>query len=163
MREERIGLAERPVLLPLHDDVADAGDDRRHERDRFRVEVRDAGGQLAQHDGREPRPLRRFLDDGLDPGVDLLFRGAGAVGNRPRPAADGSEHVAEDLVVELELAAEVVVDHRLVDAGFEGDAVDAGSLEPAGGEFRSGGGKNAGPRVARRLTSGHSGVNQPVS
>ena len=62
--------------------------------------------------------------------------------------ADGGEHVAEDLAIEPGLAAEVVVDHRLVQARGVGDAIDAGAGEPVRGEGGGGGGKDA---VARGI------------
>ena len=48
---------------------------------RVGVEVRAPDGELAQHDRREPRPGGGFLDDGGDPGVELVLGGAGAVGD----------------------------------------------------------------------------------
>ena len=57
--------------------------------------------------------------------------------------ADEGEHLAEQGAVERALALEVVVDHRLVDAGAAGDAIDAGAAEPALGELEGGGGEDA--------------------
>ena len=45
--------------------------------------------------------------------------------------------------VERALAREVVVDHRLVDRGAAGDAIDAGAGEAARGELARGGGEDA--------------------
>ena len=56
----------------------------------------------------------------------------------------------EDLAVERRLAAEVVVDHRLVDAGGAGDAVDVGAGVAAGGELGGGGGEHAGAGIDGR-------------
>ncbi len=67
--------------------------------------------------------------------------------------ADGAEHVAKNLAVELGLVAEVVVDHRLVQAGGVGDAVDAGAGKAVRGKGGGGGGKHAiagGIRLRRR-------------
>ena len=58
--------------------------------------------------------------------------------------ADGAEHVAQHLEVERALAAEVVVEHRLVDARLGGDAVHAGGVEAALGELLGGGRENGG-------------------
>ena len=108
------------------------------------VEVRRPGGQLAQHDGREPRAGRRFLDQGADPRVELVLGGAGAVGDGADAHADGANHVADDFGVELALAAEVVVEHRLVDPGPGGDALGAGGLVAALGELVRGGAEDRG-------------------
>ena len=80
-----------------------------------------------------------FLDERGDPGVEFRLRRTVAVGNRTRAGAYCAEHVLEDFAVEVRLAAEVVVNHRLVDAGFLGDAVDAGGGIAALGEFGGGG------------------------
>ena len=53
------------------------------------------------------------------------------------------EDLAEQGAIERLLAAEVVVQHRLVDAGAAGDAVDAGAGIAAFGELESGGGEDA--------------------
>ena len=52
-----------------------------------------------------------------------------------------AEHVAHDLAIERELVGEVVVDHRLVDAGGARDVVDADAGEAVAGE-RFGGGRH---------------------
>ena len=48
---------------------------------------------------------------------------------------DGADHVANHFEVEVALTAEVVVEHRLVDAGAGGDAIGAGGVVAALGEF----------------------------
>ncbi len=144
VRQQRVGVAEHAVALALHDDVAHRGEDRVHHADRLGIEMRSAGRDLAQHDGREPGAGAGLLDDGDDPGVELVFGGAGAVGDGAGAGADGAEHVAEHLDVEPELAAVVVVDHRLVDARLRGDAVDAGGVVAALGELAGGGGEDGG-------------------
>ena len=50
---------------------------------------------------------------------------------------------AQERAVERLLAAEVVVEHRLVDAGAAGDAVHAGAGVAALGELERGGGEDA--------------------
>ena len=62
-------------------------------------------------------------------------------------APDGAHHVADDLGVERALAAEVVVEHRLVDAGAGGDAVGAGGVVAALGEFVRRGAEDGGAGV----------------
>ena len=78
-----------------------------------------------------------------DPGVELVLGRAGTVGDGADPGADRAKHVAQHLEVQPELAAVVVVDHRLVDARPGGDAVHAGGVEPALGELVGGGAKMA--------------------
>ena len=101
-----------------------------------------AFGDLAEPDRREVRPRLGLGGDGLDEA-----RGSSRPAGAPARAtsrdarADGAEHVAEDLAVERRLAVEVVVDHRLVDAGGGGDAVDVGAGKAAGGELGGGGGE----------------------
>ena len=51
--------------------------------------------------------------------------------------------LADDRGVEGALVREVVVDHRLVDAGAAGDAVHGGRGEPARAELVGGGGEDA--------------------
>ena len=70
---------------------------------------------------------------------EALVGGVGPVGDLADQGADGAEHVADDLAVEGELVLEVVVNHRLVDAGGVGDVVDADAVEAAGGEELRGG------------------------
>ena len=50
---------------------------------------------------------------------------------------------AQQRAVQRLLAAEVVVEHRLVDAGAAGDAIDAGAGVAARGELDGGGGQDA--------------------
>ena len=71
----------------------------------------------------------------FDEAADLVGRVCGGSRRAGDADGDGLEHVAEDLAIERGLAAEVVVDHRLVDARGAGDAIDAGAGEPAGGEL----------------------------
>ena len=49
--------------------------------------------------------------------------------------AERAELLAQNGEVQRGLAAEVVVEHRLVDAGAAGDAIDLGAVEAAGGEL----------------------------
>ena len=80
--------------------------------------------------------------------------GDGASAMSATRRADGPEHVADDLAVEGELVGEVVVDHRLVDAGGVGDVVDADAVEAAGGEELGGGGEDGLAGVAGRGCGG---------
>ena len=76
-----------------------------------------------------------------------------------RPAASASATTGEafgesldadghDLAVQRQLAAEVVVEERLVDARAAGDAIDAGGGEAAVREFVGGGAEDRRPLVA---------------
>jgi hypothetical protein len=56
----------------------------------------------------------------------------------------------------------VVVDHRLVDAGLPGDAVDAGGGKSALGELGGGRPEDELSGIAGGAAAGHD-VNQPVS
>jgi hypothetical protein len=160
VRQERIGLPECLFTLSLHDDVLERGIDRVHHAEGVAVDVRRAGGELPQHDGREPRACRRLLDDSQDPGIELVLGGAGTVGNGARARPDRAEHAAEHLDVQPQLAAVVVVEHRLVDMRLRGDAVDAGGVVAALGELERGGPDDGGRGLG---AAGTSAVNQPVS
>jgi hypothetical protein len=162
VREQRIGIAEGAILLALHDDVAHGGIDDVHHAERVGIEMGAAGGDLTQHDGREPRAGAGLFGDGGDPGVELVLRGAGAVGNGTGADADGAEHIAQHFHVEAVLAAVVVVDHRLVDLGLDGDAIDARAVVAAFGELASGGGKDGGLRRPGRAWAS-AFINQLVS
>src|SRR5262249_46094452 len=120
------------------------------------VEMGAPFGDLPEPDGREMGPGLGFDGNRLDEGANLVDRVALGAGHRVNAAADGLEHVAEDFSVEGGLAGEVVVDHRLVQAGGAGDAVDAGAGEAAGGELRGGGGEDpvAGADAGSRRRSG---------
>ena len=85
---------------------------------------------------------------GVDEGAHLVARRQVGGGDGAGAGTHGGEHVAQDLAVEAGLAAEVVVDHRLVQAGGVGDAVDARAGEAVGGEGGGGGGEEA---VARGI------------
>ena len=65
-------------------------------------------------------------------------------------AADRAKHVAQDLHVQPLLAAVVVIEHRLVDAGLVGDAIDAGGVIAALGELVGGGLEDRRPGIAAR-------------
>ena len=69
----------------------------------------------------------------------IVWTGVGLAG----AVEDGADECLEDLRVQGGLVPEVVVDHRLVDAGGPGDAVHAGAVEAAGGELGRGGGEEA--------------------
>ena len=101
-------------------------------------------------DRRKPGALGGFFDDGGNPGVQLDLGRAGALGNRPDTGADGAKHVAQHFEVQPELAAVVVVNHRLVDAGPGSDAVHASGVESALGELLRGGREDGALRVATR-------------
>src|SRR5690606_8916917 len=99
----------------------------------------------------EVRPLGKHAGDAPDEVADAGFGRfvCGVLGHR---VGDGPEDVEQDLAIERGLAAEVVVDHRLVQAGAGSDAVDLGAGEPAGGELGGGRGEEtiaAGGRLPR--------------
>ena len=114
-----------------------------------RVEMGAALGDFAKPDRRKVRSGLGLGGDGLDEEADLRFRRDGRVRRRLGSAPDGLKHVAQDLAVERRLAAEVVVDHRLVEAGGAGDAVDAGAGEAVGRELGGGRGEEARARPFR--------------
>ena len=100
--------------------------------------------------------------DGAEEGAQVARRaarrrGAGAVVASSAARGDRGEALGEHVAVEAELALEVVVDHRLVDAGPARDAVDAGAGEAAGGELDPGGAEDvaAGVTVAGAGGPGH--------
>ncbi len=115
------------------------------------VEMGSALGDLPEPDRGKVRPRLRFAGKGVDERADLFGRREIGGGDGAGAGADGAEHVAEDVAVEPGLAAEVVVDHRLVEARGVGDAVDAGAGESVRGEGGGGGGKDA---IARGIGAG---------
>ena len=64
--------------------------------------------------------------------------GAGCAAIAAQAFGDRREVIADDGGVERALVREVVVDHRLVDAGAAGDAVDGGGGKAASAEFVGG-------------------------
>src|SRR5690606_26074160 len=109
-------------------------------------------GDLAQPDRRKVRPRFRLACDRLDHGADVIGRIGARRRRRFDAAGDRTEHVAEDLAVEARLAVEVVVEHRLVDAGGLGDPVYAGAREPARRELRGGSREEPRARLPCRAT-----------
>ena len=77
-----------------------------------------------------------------DRAVDLLGGGAVSGGDAAQPFGGTREHLSQERTVQPLLAAEVVVEHRLVDPGAAGDAIDAGAGEPACAELERGGGED---------------------
>src|SRR6185436_7799112 len=96
---------------------------------------------------REPRARRRFLDQRADPRVELVLGGTRAISDGAYAGTDRAHHVANDFRVERALAAEVVIQHRLVDAGAGGDAVSAGGVVAALGELVRGGTEDRGTGI----------------
>ena len=82
------------------------------------LEVLAAGQDLAQHHRAEVRMLARHLAHRGDQLAEHVRRRPGRVGQPLHARDDLGEGGAQDGQVELPLAAEVVVDHRLVDAGL---------------------------------------------
>ena len=77
-----------------------------------------------------------------DGAVDLVGGRGGAGGDGLEALGGAAEGLAQQRAVQPLLAVEVVVEHRLVDAGAAGDAIDAGAGEAARGEFDGGGGED---------------------
>ena len=97
-------------------------------------------------------------------GGPCLLAACGRARRRRRPARPTAWNMSrEDLAVERGLAAEVVVDHRLVEAGGGGDAVDAGAGEAVGGELAAGGGEDPVARPIRRPPARPSASRSPPS
>ena len=99
-------------------------------------------GDLAEHDGREELLLADEAGDRGDDAVELVGRRGGAGGDGLEALSGTAEGVAQQRAVQPLLAVEVVVQHRLVDAGAPGDSIDARSGEAARGEFDRGGGED---------------------
>ena len=148
MREQRVDVAERALALALCDDVGDAREHGIHHVKGLGVEVRRPGGELAQHDRGEPGAGGGFFDQGTDPRVELVLGRPGAVSDRAHARTHGAHHVANDLRVKLAFAAEVVVEHRLVDPGPGSDAIGARCLVAALGKLVRGGAEDRGAGVA---------------
>ena len=124
------------------DHVGEVANDRR-------VEMGAAFGDFAKPDRRKVRAGLCLRSDGLDEEADLRSGGTADVRRGRGAAPDGLKHVVQDLAVERRLAAEVVVDHRLVHAGGTGDPVDAGAGEAMGRELGGGRGEEARTRPFR--------------
>jgi len=116
--------------------------------------VAGAVGDLEHHQARKVRALVGLGLEGVDEGDQLLRRGERRGDDGGRAVADGGEDAAEDLEVEGELVVEVVVDHRLVEAGAAGDGVDGGAAEAVEGELGDGGGEDGLAGIKRALHSG---------
>ena len=89
--------------------------------------------------------------------IPIEAHGGGRVDRHGVPGGDGEggEALADDRAIEGDLAAEVVVDHRLVHAGAVGDAVHAGAAEAVGGEFGACGLEDEGLRIAGDRRASH--------
>jgi hypothetical protein len=114
---------------------------------RVGVEMAPRLDELAQHHAGEGGVAQGLVEEAADEGGEL---GGGPVAGGAdglHAGAEGGEGAADGLAVEGVLAVEVVVDHRLVEAGFPGDAVDAGAGEAVGGELPGGGGEEAGAGI----------------
>ena len=132
----------------LHD-AADGAGHGGERRQRVAIEMGAAFGDLAEHDGGEERVLLEEAGKGGDGAVDLLGGRAAAGGNGLQRLDGEREHLPQQDAIEPLLALEVVVEHRLVDAGAAGDAIDAGAGEAVLGELEGGGGQDAVRRDAR--------------
>ncbi len=129
--QHRIDWTEGAGPLPLGEDPAERGEHRAHQGERAGIEVRRTLGNLAEHQRREVRPLIGQLDERGDEGGQLVGRRARLVGDCGNGLAGIAEHLAHHFAVQRELVGEVVVDHRLVDAGEAGDVVDDDAVEAA--------------------------------
>ena len=135
MGQHRIDRAKRPLAdAALHDALHGAEHPRRLGQHR-ELEVLSPGQDLAQHHRAEVRraPRRRVPDDG-DEVAEQVRRRPRRVGERLHAGHDLGEGGAHDRHVQVPLAAEVIVDHRLVDLGLRGDGRDGDAVVSALGE-----------------------------
>ena len=151
LRDERMGRDERSGRAPVGQDGAQGLEDAAHAGQNRRVEMTPALGQFAQPDRGEVRLGDGLAGDGVDELTDLERRRLIGVAPGRDGIADGIEQLAQDLAVEARFAAEVVVEHRLVDAGLGGDAVDLGAVESARRKFLRRRRQQAGPGSRRAL------------
>ena len=126
----------------------DHGKDRDETAKRGGVEVPAAVGQLAQHERRHHRMVGKERRQLLDPPVYFLVGAGVRIGDYREPFRERLNADGHHLAVERELAAEVVVEERLVDARAAGDPIDAGGREAAVRELMSGGAQDRGALVA---------------
>jgi hypothetical protein len=138
-------LRKRRVLKNGDQPLNDA-DDLLHGRG---AQVRAFLGDFAKPDGWKVRTRFGRVGNRRDELFEFLFRARVGGGDGADALTHRMEHLAEDLLVERRLAVEVVVNHRLVDVGGAGDAVDVGAGKPAGGELGGGGGEE--PLAAARF------------
>ena len=155
--DEGIGGLESPGAAAFLDDRAERAEHVTRVPQGAGVDVLRPFGDFAEPDAGEVRARLTLDGNRLDEAADLVLGGRAGACHLAHARADGVEHVADDLAIEGGLAAEVVVDHRLVDAGGAGDAVDVGAGVAAGGELRGGGVQQRPSRIPhrRRRPSGH--------
>ena len=143
MDEQRADWLERARAYALLENRRQRLENRGHVREGRVVEVRASVGDLPKPDGRKVRPRFGLGGKGRDEQPNLFHRRQIGRGDVAHPDAKSAEHVAEDVSVKLGFVLEVVVDHRLVQAGGGGDLVDAGAGKAVGGEGAGGSGKDA--------------------
>ena len=116
-----------------------------------------AVGDLAKKDGKKRLGRVDRFHERFNQAIELLVGRSGAGRDGRELLDDRREMLADDGGVEGALARKVVVDHRLVDAGAAGDAVDGGRGEAARAELVGGGGENAAAGAGRGggVTAGH--------
>jgi hypothetical protein len=95
--------------------------------------------ELAQHDRGEMRVAARLGGDDAEEVADFPIGERRTLGDRAHARTDRVEGLLKHGAVERLLIGEVVVNHRLVQAGAARDAVDAGAGVAAVGEFGGGG------------------------
>ena len=105
--------------------------------------MRAAFRDLAEHDRREELVVADELGDAGDDAIELVVGGGLGGGNGLHALGGLAEHLAQQRSVQLLFAAEVVIEHRFVDARAAGDAIDPGAGEAAIGELGRGGGEDA--------------------
>jgi hypothetical protein len=159
--EERIHVPEDALANALDDDLAIDLDNRHDVADDLIVHGAPGRGHFAHHHGEEERPRRGQRGHGVGEAPEALARGGARGPHRLEPLAKLPETGREDLPVETGLAAEVIVDHRLGDAGADRDFLDPRAAETAFGEEARGRGDErlaGGRRVvapSRRRGGGH--------
>ena len=98
---------------------------------------------LAQHDRGKERVFADEAGNSGDGTVDLLGGRAVAGRDGPEPFDRAGENLAEQRAVKSLLAVKMILEHRLVDAGAAGNAIDARTGVAALGELEGGGGEDA--------------------
>ena len=123
------------LALPLFDQAAQERHEDRQLAEGLGVEMAAAVGQLAQHHQRQRRLVGEMGGQGLDPARDLLLGGCLGLGHLAHAGRKTVDAIVDDVLVQPELAAEVVVEQRLVHPGLARQRLDASGGKAVRGEF----------------------------